>query len=305
MHCFIISPIGAIGSEVRRLADAVFVTVIEPALAMTNVTGHRADHINDVGRISEQMFNDILGADFCIALLTGSNPNVFYEVAVAHSAGIPVILLTEPNIDPPFDLKDQRTLHYNLEPVAVFRGDNPRALAERIENVRKLKGIRRVPFGESLTPLNAPVAGSGLKIAPESMAGPPFWIDLIDRAQRRFYVAGFGLTGWKTFRNMRASLAATGPRGCEVRMMTMDESSASFRAMLNPSILTSSAEGLGVAVGAARRWYADALAENPHAAVRANATIRPAHFLEVGAGCVVVMEMGFGQEHKSNIATHA
>lgn len=68
---------------------------------------------------------------------------------------------------------------------------------------------------------------------------------------------------------MRASLAATGPRGCEVRMMTMDESSASFRAMLNPSILTSSAEGLGVAVGAARRWYADALAENPLAEVRA------------------------------------
>jgi hypothetical protein len=269
MHCFIISPIGAIGSEVRKLADAVFVTVIEPALAMTNVTGHRADHINDVGRISEHMFNEILGSDFCIALLTGSNPNVFYEVAVAHSAGIPVILLTEPNIDPPFDLKDQRTLHYNLDPVAVFRGDNPRALAERIENVRKLKGTRRVPFGENLTPLNAQAVESGLKISPESMAAPPFWINLIERAQRRFYVSAFGLTGWKTFRNMRATLAATGPRGCEVRMMTMDETSSSFDAMVNPDILTSSIDGMRIAVGEARKWYADALAGNPLAEVRA------------------------------------
>ena len=97
-----------------------------------------ADHVKDIGRISEQMFDDILGADFCIGILAGFNPNVFYEIAVAHSAGIPVILLCDKGVVPPFDLKDERVFHYDLSPRAVTRGDNPKALAELIENVRKL-----------------------------------------------------------------------------------------------------------------------------------------------------------------------
>ena len=51
------------------------------------------------------MYEAILTSDFCIAVLHGFNPNVFYELAVAHSAGIPVVLLSEKGVDPPFDLK--------------------------------------------------------------------------------------------------------------------------------------------------------------------------------------------------------
>ena len=45
--------------------------------------------------ISEQMYRAILKEDFCIALLTGFNPNVFYELAIAQAADRPVIILLE------------------------------------------------------------------------------------------------------------------------------------------------------------------------------------------------------------------
>ena len=121
MKCFVISPIGTPDSAIRRHADDVYECVIEPAFVLANVKGHRADHVKDVGRISETMFSDILNADFCIAVLKDYNPNVFYEIAVAHSAGIPVILMSEMGVNPPFDLADERTFHYDLNPRAVYR----------------------------------------------------------------------------------------------------------------------------------------------------------------------------------------
>ena len=103
MRCFVISPIGQPGSEAREHADDVFECIIEPALKEAGIDGRRADHIKDVGRITQQMYDDILTSDFCIALLHGFNPNVFYEVSVAHCAGIPVILLMQLGQKPPFD----------------------------------------------------------------------------------------------------------------------------------------------------------------------------------------------------------
>jgi hypothetical protein len=155
MRCFVISPIGQPGSETRAHADDVFECIIEPALKKTKVEGRRADHIQDVGRITKQMYNDILSSDFCIAVLHGFNPNVFYELAVAHCAGIPVIILSEKGIEPPFDIKDERVLHYDLGARPIYRGDNIRALVTMIESVRRLQGKLEVPFGDNLTPLGA------------------------------------------------------------------------------------------------------------------------------------------------------
>jgi hypothetical protein len=100
MKCFVISPIGQPGSAAREHADDVYECIIRPALKEAEVDGQRADHVKDVGRITRQMYDEILTSDFCIAVLHGFNPNVFYELAVAHSAGIPVILLSEKGIDP-------------------------------------------------------------------------------------------------------------------------------------------------------------------------------------------------------------
>jgi hypothetical protein len=114
--CFVISPIGDHDSDVRRHADAVFRYIIEPATRECGIVAYRSDHLRQPGRISEEMYDRILNDDICIALLTGRNPNVYYEVAIAHSAGRPVITLLHRDEEAPFDIKDFRFISYDFLP---------------------------------------------------------------------------------------------------------------------------------------------------------------------------------------------
>ena len=177
MKCFVISPIGQPGSAVREHADDVFECIIKPALKKADADGQRADQVKDIGRITRQMYEAILTSDFCIAVLHDFNPNVFYELAVAHSAGIPVILLSEKGVDPPFDLKDERVFHYDLAPRAIYRGDNVTALLERVDSVRKLQGRREVPFGNDLIPLSLTAIEHPYVLRSESNASPIIGLD--------------------------------------------------------------------------------------------------------------------------------
>ncbi len=70
--------------------------------------------MEEEGNISDQMFREIFQADLCVVLISGYNPNVFYELAIAQAAGRPVILLAEEGQNLPFDIKDLRTIYYNL-----------------------------------------------------------------------------------------------------------------------------------------------------------------------------------------------
>ena len=45
----------------------------------------------------------ISDSDIIIADLTASNPNVFYELGIAHAVGKPVVLLTQSIEDVPFE----------------------------------------------------------------------------------------------------------------------------------------------------------------------------------------------------------
>src|SRR6516164_8846630 len=93
--CFVISPIGVPGSQIREHADDVFDYFIKPAMEEVGIEPIRGDHLEKPGRITEQMFKEIAAADVCVAVLTGYNPNVFYELAVAQFARKPLIILME------------------------------------------------------------------------------------------------------------------------------------------------------------------------------------------------------------------
>lgn len=112
--CFVISPIGAEGSAERDHADDVFRFIIEPAMKDFDIKPVRSDHMSESGRISEQMFREILRSDLCVVVLTGLNPNVFYELAVAQSAARPVVILIEEGHELPFDVQDLRCVIYSM-----------------------------------------------------------------------------------------------------------------------------------------------------------------------------------------------
>lgn len=60
--CFVISPIGADGSDTRKDADDVFEYIIKPAMEECDIEPFRSDHLDKPGKISEQVFHEIYNA---------------------------------------------------------------------------------------------------------------------------------------------------------------------------------------------------------------------------------------------------
>lgn len=108
--CFVICPIGEEGSEIRNRSDEVFRYVIEPVAAENGYKAIRADHIDKPGSITTQIIEQILTAPLVIADLTGSNPNVFYELALRHAIRKPVVQIIQKGERLPFDIATQRTI---------------------------------------------------------------------------------------------------------------------------------------------------------------------------------------------------
>jgi hypothetical protein len=72
----------------------------------------RADEIWENPTIIQDIVNLIDRAKVVICDCTGRNPNVFYEIGIAHALGRDVILLTQSLQDVPFDLRHLRCIPY-------------------------------------------------------------------------------------------------------------------------------------------------------------------------------------------------
>jgi hypothetical protein len=197
--CFVISPIGEPGSEVREHADDVFSYIVEPAARDCGFEPVRADHDARSGIITEHMYDAILNSDLLVAVLSFHNPNVFYELAIAEAAARPLVLLIQRGDTLPFDIKDRRVLTYDLRPRALFDGVHRRALVQYIEAVMAHRGEPRVPFRPSLTPLgNAARAPQSLEFG-DLMVGERRRAMLAE-ARNRFDVAAVsGLAWFRTY----------------------------------------------------------------------------------------------------------
>jgi formylglycine-generating enzyme required for sulfatase activity len=55
---------------------------------------------------------NIQRAQFIVADVTGKDPNVFYELGIAHILGKPIVLITQRPEDVPFDLRAMPYIHY-------------------------------------------------------------------------------------------------------------------------------------------------------------------------------------------------
>jgi len=79
----------------------------------------KADDIFHTGSIIEVIWENINRAKFIIADLTDKNPNVFYEVGIAHTVGKEVILLAQKEEDVPFDLRHLNIIFYSSSPRGI------------------------------------------------------------------------------------------------------------------------------------------------------------------------------------------
>jgi hypothetical protein len=92
--------------------DHIYLKVIKPSLEAFDVICTRGDEINKTGLIVDQIDEAINKADILICDLTYLNPNVFFELGIAHILKKPTILLTQQNTDFPFDVRHMRIITY-------------------------------------------------------------------------------------------------------------------------------------------------------------------------------------------------
>ena len=116
MTCFFISRIGEAGSPEREFSDKLLKYIIEPVLKQSGYENPlRADHITQPGVITTQVFTHLWDDDLVIADLTGTNPNVFYELAVRHIRRKPFVHMIQVGEKIPFDIAPNRTIEFDFD----------------------------------------------------------------------------------------------------------------------------------------------------------------------------------------------
>lgn len=106
--CFVMQPFSA------PLGD-YYEKIFKPAIEKAGLNPIRADaEIFATGKIMDQVFQGIAAAKVLVAELTTRNPNVFYELGVAHALKKPVVLVSAREDDVPFDLQHIRVIYYDV-----------------------------------------------------------------------------------------------------------------------------------------------------------------------------------------------
>ena len=113
---FFISPIGEVETPTRKKADQTLKHLVRKSLEPEPLKCkvERADEDADPGAITPRMINAITTADLVVIDLTDHNPNVFYEMAIAHGYRSPCVHIITEGQKIPFDVKDMNTVEYNL-----------------------------------------------------------------------------------------------------------------------------------------------------------------------------------------------
>lgn len=93
--------------------DDLYKLAIKEAAKKAKCFCERVDEQEYDGAIIDRICSQISKADIIVGVVTGQNPNVFYEIGYAHALGKRVFLLTSEVDDIPFDLRHQPHIVYS------------------------------------------------------------------------------------------------------------------------------------------------------------------------------------------------
>lgn len=137
-RCFVIGPIGEVGTVIRADADDFMKYIVAPVVTDAEFDYEppiRADGLNEPGRITSQIVSLLMDADLVIADLTTNNANVFYELSLRHAIGKPVIHMAAAGTPLSFDVRDNRTIFYTMH--------SREAEAAREELAKQIRYVRK------------------------------------------------------------------------------------------------------------------------------------------------------------------
>ena len=171
-NIFIICPIKKPNSPTRGRSNRVRDEIIDPISTEMGYKTIRSDTISAPGSITFEIIEHLYNDEIVVADITDYNENVFYELAVRHMKNKPVILIGEGEVTPPFDLKDQRVINYDLEkPEIIEKAKNE--LKAQIEVVESGKFIIDSPIKVYSLVLVSISRDKLMKIYTEKMEGIP------------------------------------------------------------------------------------------------------------------------------------
>ena len=104
--CFMIMPFGG-------WFDKYYEGIYKPAIEDAGFISNRADDLYRPGNIVNDIWTYTKEADVVLADLTNKNPNVFYELGLAHAITKPAVLITASMEDVPFDLRSLRVIEFD------------------------------------------------------------------------------------------------------------------------------------------------------------------------------------------------
>ena len=93
--------------------SSVYDRFIRPVFEETGYNVKRAKDIYSQQNILRDIIEGIYNSHIIVADVTTNNPNVFYELGLAHALRKSVIIITQSIEDVPFDLRSQRLLEYS------------------------------------------------------------------------------------------------------------------------------------------------------------------------------------------------
>ena len=93
--------------------DQYYKNVYKPAIAEAGLVPKRADDLSRTSTIINDIWSYTKEATIVLAELSDQNPNVFYELGLAHALAKPVVLVASSIDEVPFDLRALRVLVYD------------------------------------------------------------------------------------------------------------------------------------------------------------------------------------------------
>ncbi|MFW9872972.1 MAG: hypothetical protein ACFFG0_07710 [Candidatus Thorarchaeota archaeon] len=228
---FVISPIGSDESKERKHANNVLKYIIEPALEKCEVTPIRSDKMSKPGLITNDMMDVIINWDMCVAVLAFNNRNVYYELAIAHAAKKPVILLKHHDEIIPFDIKDLKYIEYDLE-----------------DTEKIIKGFyvdKIIKFTNSIKDLDWKTSGIGLDLIRKDIDKYQFfeksgdyvkWADILNDTQEIFYIMSLTLNAWLISQNFAENLIAKAKNNCKIKILLLHKDNPAINDLINNEI---------------------------------------------------------------------
>ena len=103
--CFVLMPF-------KKELKEVYTKAIQPACELAGFKSLRVDELKGAFNINRKIIEFIFKSDAIVADLSGWNPNVYYEMGVAHAIDNKTIMITHENDRLPFDVSTYNCIKY-------------------------------------------------------------------------------------------------------------------------------------------------------------------------------------------------